>query len=49
MGTHWRSAHRRQAARQRAELECSAKNRAGNVMTVDLMRNDLSRVLTEAA
>src|SRR5215471_8864501 len=43
-GTHRRSAHQRQAARQRAELERSAKNRAENVMIVDLMRNDLSRV-----
>jgi para-aminobenzoate synthetase / 4-amino-4-deoxychorismate lyase len=43
-GTHRRSARRRQAARQRAELERSGKNRAENVMIVDLMRNDLSRV-----
>jgi len=43
-GTHRRSPRRRQAARQRAELERSAKNRAENVMIVDLMRNDLSRV-----
>jgi para-aminobenzoate synthetase component I len=45
-GTHRRSAHRWQAARQRAYLERSAKNRAENVMIVDLMRNDLSRVCT---
>src|SRR5215469_3665164 len=43
-GTHRRSAGQRLAARQRAELERSAKNRAENVMIVDLMRNDLSRV-----
>jgi para-aminobenzoate synthetase/4-amino-4-deoxychorismate lyase len=43
-GTHRRSAYRPQAARQRAELERSAKDRAENVMIVDLMRNDLSRV-----
>ena len=43
-GTHRRSPRPRQAGRQRAELERSAKNRAENVMIVDLMRNDLSRV-----
>jgi para-aminobenzoate synthetase/4-amino-4-deoxychorismate lyase len=43
-GTHRRSPCQRQARRQRAELERSAKNRAENVMIVDLMRNDLSRV-----
>ena len=43
-GTHRRSPRQRQARRQRAELERSAKNRAENVMIVDLMRNDLSRV-----
>ncbi|HLQ56559.1 MAG TPA: aminodeoxychorismate synthase component I [Streptosporangiaceae bacterium] len=43
-GTHRRSPRKRQARRQRAELERSAKNRAENVMIVDLMRNDLSRV-----
>ena len=43
-GTHRRSAHRLVAARQRAGLERSAKDRAENVMIVDLMRNDLSRV-----
>src|SRR4029077_4334630 len=42
-GTHRRSPRRRAAARQRSELERSAKNRAENVMIVDLMRNDLSR------
>jgi para-aminobenzoate synthetase/4-amino-4-deoxychorismate lyase len=43
-GTHRRSPRQKQAARQRSELERSAKNRAENVMIVDLMRNDLSRV-----
>ncbi len=43
-GTHRRSPRQQQAARQRTELERSAKNRAENVMIVDLMRNDLSRV-----
>ena len=43
-GTHRRSPRQRQARRQRAQLERSAKNRAENVMIVDLMRNDLSRV-----
>ena len=43
-GTHRRSPRERQAQRQRAELERSVKNRAENVMIVDLMRNDLSRV-----
>ena len=43
-GTSRRSACGRRAAAQRGELEKSAKNRAENVMIVDLMRNDLSRV-----
>jgi para-aminobenzoate synthetase / 4-amino-4-deoxychorismate lyase len=42
-GTSRRSASARRAAAQRSELEKSAKNRAENVMIVDLMRNDLSR------
>jgi para-aminobenzoate synthetase/4-amino-4-deoxychorismate lyase len=42
-GTSRRSACERRAAAQRSELEKSAKNRAENVMIVDLMRNDLSR------
>ena len=42
-GTSRRSACGRRAAAQRSELEKSAKNRAENVMIVDLMRNDLSR------
>ena len=43
-GTAPRAAGADQAAGQRAELEASAKNRAENVMIVDLVRNDLSRV-----
>ena len=43
-GTNRRSPRQQEARRQRAELERSAKNRAENVMIVDLMRNDLSRV-----
>jgi para-aminobenzoate synthetase/4-amino-4-deoxychorismate lyase len=43
-GTSRRSQGQQQASRQRAELECSAKNRAENVMITDLVRNDLSRV-----
>ena len=43
-GTQVRSADGREAARQRDELERSAKNRAENVMIVDLMRNDLNQV-----
>ena len=45
-GTRRRSPREQQALRQRAELERSAKDRAENVMIVDLMRNDLSRVCT---
>jgi para-aminobenzoate synthetase / 4-amino-4-deoxychorismate lyase len=43
-GTVRRGADSGAAAVQRAELEASAKNRAENVMIVDLVRNDLSRV-----
>jgi|SRR5579859_2274089 len=43
-GTCRRSAEPRQAERERAQLQQSIKNRAENIMIVDLMRNDLSRV-----
>ncbi len=43
-GTAHRPDDTAQAARQRGDLESSAKNRAENVMIVDLVRNDLSRV-----
>ena len=43
-GTNHRSSRPEQATGQRGELERSAKNRAENVMIVDLVRNDLSRV-----
>ena len=43
-GTAQRAADEAEATAQRAELEASAKNRAENVMIVDLVRNDLSRV-----
>jgi para-aminobenzoate synthetase / 4-amino-4-deoxychorismate lyase len=43
-GTGHRSARPDQASQQRSGLESSAKNRAENVMIVDLVRNDLSRV-----
>jgi para-aminobenzoate synthetase / 4-amino-4-deoxychorismate lyase len=45
-GTRRRSPREQQARRQREELVRSAKDRAENVMIVDLMRNDLSRVCT---
>jgi para-aminobenzoate synthetase/4-amino-4-deoxychorismate lyase len=43
-GTARRSGDANEAAAQLAELERSAKNRSENVMIVDLVRNDLSRV-----
>src|SRR5579863_8840098 len=43
-GTARRAADAGRAAVQRAGLEASAKDRAENVMIVDLVRNDLSRV-----
>jgi para-aminobenzoate synthetase / 4-amino-4-deoxychorismate lyase len=43
-GTAARPAGEREEAAARARLERSAKNRAENVMIVDLVRNDLSRV-----
>jgi para-aminobenzoate synthetase/4-amino-4-deoxychorismate lyase len=43
-GTARRSEDADEAAVQLAELERSAKNRSENVMIVDLVRNDLSRV-----
>jgi aminodeoxychorismate synthase component I len=42
-GTRRRSPRESRAAAQRRELERSAKDRAENVMIVDLVRNDLSR------
>src|SRR5580692_5651069 len=43
-GTARRDGDPREAAAQLAELQRSAKNRSENVMIVDLVRNDLSRV-----
>ena len=43
-GTRPRQADPQDDADQAAELVCSAKDRAENVMVVDLLRNDLGRV-----
>ncbi|MDL5350326.1 anthranilate synthase component I family protein [Microbacterium sp. zg-YB36] len=48
-GTRPRGADAAQDAASAAELQASAKERAENVMIVDLMRNDLSRVCEPAS
>jgi len=48
-GTSKRMADRRADDKQRLELKESAKERSENVMVVDLVRNDLSKICTEGS